>query len=67
MAGDDLIECERCGHQTYSWGAEACQWWPKGCGGPPWRICPDCQTPAEHREVASAGCAAAGLPEDWPN
>jgi hypothetical protein len=56
----DEITCERCGKQTYSWGAEACQWWPLGCGGPPWRVCRDCQTAAERREVARNGCTGAG-------
>lgn len=61
MAGDDLITCERCGKQTYSWAAEACRWWPLGCGGPPWRVCGDCQTGEERYEVAQKGCSASGL------
>ncbi|SNY72895.1 hypothetical protein SAMN05421748_14446 [Paractinoplanes atraurantiacus] len=55
----DEIQCERCGHTTFSWGAEVCTWWPEGCQGDDRRVCPDCQTPDEVRELAELGCTAA--------
>lgn len=64
MKTDDLIACERCGKQTYSWAPEACCWWPLGCGGPPWRVCGNCQTRKERQEVGRAGCSAAAWAAD---
>lgn len=55
----DVIRCERCAHETFSWGAEACLWWPTGCQGTEWRVCPECMTDDEGRELAEAGCTAA--------
>lgn len=60
----DLRVCERCGIETYSWGADACVWWPDGCSGPDQRICGDCQTVPEKRELAARGCASAAAHGD---
>ena len=32
-----------------------------GCQGDDQRVCPDCQTPAEVRELAKLGCSAAAF------
>jgi hypothetical protein len=58
---DEEIRCERCGHTTFSWAAEACDWWPQGCQGDDKRVCGDCQTPEEVRQLAAAGCTAAAF------
>lgn len=52
---------ERCGRTMYSWGAQACVWWPQGCQGDDQRVCPDCQSSTEMRELADLGCSAAAF------
>lgn len=55
---DGDLECERCRSRTVYGGALMCTWWPAGCQGSA-RVCWDCATPGERRQLADSGCSTA--------